>query len=316
MKPPRDRPMASPTNPAMMPVTMTTRWLRVEESIWAQSPAPHAISPVAVATMCIAGPGCAFRTTRPRTNETRPSTSTTTAVAFSTGWGRPSVFRMLSRWLVRVWPAMVTTSRCHVLSICLHGGVFPAARPRNPQLSLRNRPRRAGGSPAVRRRFAPDPVAGYACGAADDPVGTSAGLYPRHLLPRNDRGRISPEEAQDAHAPLRDNDHPRPQPRGAHRTAVARPVPEGRDRRRRQGKEGKPQGQSPSRLPDREEVRGHLRRRRPDRRARHRAGTRPPAQPQRGHPADQGHAARAPPLSRSLSAAFHAARSYQQSDIR
>ncbi len=33
--PPLDRPMASPTNPAMMPVTMTTRWLRVEETIWA-----------------------------------------------------------------------------------------------------------------------------------------------------------------------------------------------------------------------------------------------------------------------------------------
>ncbi len=42
------------------------------------------------------------------------------------------------------------------------------------------------------------------------------------------------------------------------------------------------------------------------------AGTRPPAQPQRGRPADQGHAARAPPLS----GAFHAARSDQQSDIR
>src|SRR5260370_2743003 len=31
--------------------------------------------------------------------------------------------------------------------------------------------------------------------AADAPAGTSAGVYPRYLLPRKDRGRISPEEA-------------------------------------------------------------------------------------------------------------------------
>src|ERR1700722_14447032 len=98
---------------------------------------------------------------------------------------------------------MVTTSRCHSLSICFHAGVFPGARPRNPQISLRTvRDSLCGPSAtfsaelsATGRRFALDRAAGYAGRAADDPAGTIVGLYPRHLLPRKDRGRISPEEA-------------------------------------------------------------------------------------------------------------------------
>src|SRR5581483_7246405 len=83
------------------------------------------------------------------------------------------------------------------------------------------------------------------------------------------------------------------------RPAVTRPVPEGRDRRWRQGRQGGYLGKTPPCLSDREEVRGHLRRRRPDRRAGHGARARPSAQPQRGNPADEGHATRTP-LSRVL----------------
>ena len=61
---------------------------------------------------------------------------------------------------------------------------------------------------------------------------------------------------------------------------------------RRHRREGRRLGPSPARLRDQQEVRGHLRRRRPEGRARDGQGAGPPAQPQRGGAAHQGHAPR------------------------
>ena len=74
---------------------------------------------------------------------------------------------------------------------------------------------------------------------------------------------------------------------------VARQVPQRRPQGRRHRREGRHLGPSSPGLRDQEEGRGHLRRRRPDRRAGHRQGARPPAQPQRVGAAHQGHAAAA-----------------------
>ena len=73
VKPPLDRPRASPTNPAMMPVTIRIRWLRVAEIICTYSPTRHATSPVAVAVMITAAPVWAFRMIMPRTKDMRPT---------------------------------------------------------------------------------------------------------------------------------------------------------------------------------------------------------------------------------------------------
>lgn len=89
---------------------MTTRWLRVDETICRYSPTSNAASPVAVAMMCAAGPVCEFRMTRPRTNETSPDTSTRMAAMFSAGCDCPSLFRMFRRGRFRVVPATMTTS--------------------------------------------------------------------------------------------------------------------------------------------------------------------------------------------------------------
>src|SRR5690349_19676342 len=136
-------------------------------------------------------------------------------------------------------------------------------------------------------------------------LGTLTGLRKTRLLPAPARDRDTSchgrtvaapvqRRTQDAHAPLRTNDHPRSQPRGAYRPAVTRPVPQGRDRGRRQGREGRHLGQAPPRLPDPEEVGRLLRGGGPDGGAGRRARARPPAQPERDHPAHQGHAAREP----------------------
>src|SRR5580700_11366529 len=78
VKPPLDRPRASPTNPAMMPVTIRIRWLRVAEIICTYSPTRHAISPVAVAVMITAAPVWAFLMIMPRTKDMRPRIRVTT----------------------------------------------------------------------------------------------------------------------------------------------------------------------------------------------------------------------------------------------
>src|SRR5580658_7104067 len=110
MKPPLLRPMARPTKPAMMPATMSTRCWRVDETICRYRPRSIAARPVAVAMMCTAGLVCAFRTTRPSTNDTRPATRVKMVSAFSTGCGRPSEFKMRERGPLRSVPATMTTS--------------------------------------------------------------------------------------------------------------------------------------------------------------------------------------------------------------
>ncbi|CAA9325701.1 MAG: SSU ribosomal protein S6p, partial [uncultured Frankineae bacterium] len=91
-------------------------------------------------------------------------------------------------------------------------------------------------------------------------------------------------------ASLRAHGHPRPRPGGAHHRSLPRHVPQRRAQRRRDRGEGRRLGPSPALVRDRQEGRGHLRRRRPERRAGRHEGAGPPAQPQRVDPAHQGHA--------------------------
>ena len=72
-----------------------------------------------------------------------------------------------------------------------------------------------------------------------------------------------------------------PEHRGAHRRAVTRPVPQGRQDRRWQRREGRHLGPPAPGVRDREEVRRHLRGHRPDGRAGHGQGARPAAEPER-----------------------------------
>src|SRR5690348_6941470 len=287
--------MASPTNPAMMPVTIRIRCSRVAEIICTYSPTRQAARPVAVVMMTIAALVCVFLTIMPRANDTRPTTRVKMVSAFWSVCGCPSEFRILwrrpdSTVLDSTVPdsavsAMVTTS-WRSLSPPRERGIHSVPSGYHVRMML----------------------------------GKLAGLRTTRLFRRRIRDRDTSchgktvaapvqRRTQDAHAPLRDHDYPRPEPRGARRPAVARGVPQGRDRRRRQGREDRHLGQAPPGLPDREEAGGLLRDRGPDGGAERRARTRPPAQPERGHSADQGHPARAP-----LSGAPHGSRRHPDHD--
>ena len=170
------------------------RQLNLNETICTYKPTRHATSPVAVATMITAEPACVFLTMRPRTKEMRPTTSVKMASTFSTGCARPSEFRMLWRWPESTVPATVTTSWL------FHRKSSPAPEPgihRFPGASARRLPR------------ASDVWVHWpGCG--------QPGCLPAPARYRDTscHGRTvaAPVQrrTQDAHAPLRTNDHPRP----------------------------------------------------------------------------------------------------------
>src|SRR6185312_16421184 len=105
--------------------------------------------------------------------------SVTMVRMFWTGCGCPSEFRMLWRRPESTVPATVTTSRKD-----FHRKVFPRAGVRNPQVSR----------PPQRDGYRVPAMLGTLTGLRKTRLFTCAGSCPRHLLPRKDRGRTSPEE--------------------------------------------------------------------------------------------------------------------------
>src|ERR1700746_3843451 len=153
--------MASPTNPAMMPVTIRTRCSRVAEIICTYNPTRHETSPVSVARTITAAPVWAFLITMPRAKDTRPSTSVMMVRMFWTGCGCPSEFRMLWRRPESTGPATVTTSR----------KVFTGSLPRR-------RSQESTGFPAASARWLPRASdVGYTDRAAENPA-----VYVRRLV--------------------------------------------------------------------------------------------------------------------------------------